>query len=103
MPRLTKFLVTTPCTSEKANVQDPEGSNEFARKPGDRRQAARFSYKRPGLLTEKAWGEHVPTADDVANMAPISSCRWRPPSDSNPVIAFHLSFLLGFILLNIKG
>ena len=61
-----------------------------------------FSDKRPGLLTEKAWGEHVPTADDVANMAPISNFGWRPPSDSNPVIAFHLDFLLGFILLNIK-
>ena len=22
-------------------------------------------------MMDKAWGEHVPTADDVANMAPI--------------------------------
>lgn len=53
-------------------------------------------------MMEKTWGEHVPTADDVATMAPISHCGWRPPSDSNPVIAFHLNFLLWFILSNIK-
>ena len=47
--------------------------------------------------------EHVPTADDLAALAPITSCVWRPLKRLYPVIAFHPFYLLGFILLNIKG
>jgi hypothetical protein len=71
MPRLSKIRVTTPYTSEKANVSDLGRSNEFAR---DRAVGGKppVSKHEANLMGETIWGEHVPTADDVANMAPIA-------------------------------